>query len=68
VLADIAPLGFIEDVAYVLARVTKVFELRDEVLDRLLEENVVFPKCVVRVNQERVSRHPAISPILPSVE
>ena len=63
VLADIAALGFIEDVAYVFARIAKMFELGNEVLDGLLEKNIVFPERVVRVNQERVSRHPAVSPI-----
>src|SRR5579864_4066121 len=64
VLADVAALGFIKNVAYVFASIAKMFELRDEVLDRLLEENIVFPECVICINQERVSRHPAISPIL----
>jgi hypothetical protein len=68
VLADIAALGFIENVAYVFARVAKMFELRNKVLDRLLEENIVFPERVVRVDQERISRHPAISPILSLAE
>src|SRR3984957_18861622 len=68
VLADVAALGFIEDVAYVFARIAKMFELGNEVLDGLLEKNVVFPERVVRINQKRVSRHPAVSPILSRTE
>ena len=69
VLADIAALGFIQDVADVFARVAEMFELGDEMLDGLLEENIVFPERVVGVDQDGVSRRAeAISPILPLVE
>src|ERR1700746_3827350 len=68
VLADVAAFSFIEDVANVFPRIAKMFELRDEMLDRLLEKNIVFPECVVRVNQDRVSGHPAISPVLSRLE
>src|ERR1700746_4197067 len=68
VLADVAAFSFIEDVANVFPRITKMFELGDEMLDRLLEKNIVFPECVVRVNQDRVSCHPAISPVLSRLE
>jgi hypothetical protein len=68
VLANIAALSFIEDVANVFPRVAKMFELSDEVLDRFLEENVVFPERVVCIDEERVSRHPASSPVLWSTE
>src|SRR5579862_1786258 len=67
-LADIAAFSLIEDVANVFARIAKMFELGDEVLDGLLKENIVFPERVIRVNQQRVSCHPAVSPILLLVE
>src|ERR1700719_14968 len=68
VLTNIAAFSLVENVADVFARVAKVFELSNEVLDRLLKKNIIFPEGVVRVDQERVSRHPASSPILTSAE
>ena len=57
VLPDIAAFRFIENVTDVFGGVAEVFELRDKVRDRLLEENIVFPESVVRVYEQSVARH-----------
>src|SRR5690348_2009072 len=57
VLADVATFGFVEDVANVFARVAEVFELINEMLDRLLEEDVVFPERVVCVDKQSLTWH-----------
>src|ERR1700720_740106 len=54
VLTNVAALSLIKNVADVFARVAKVFELSNEVLDRLLKKNIIFPQCVVGIDQERV--------------
>src|ERR1700728_613477 len=61
VLADIAALGLVQDVADIFARITKMFELGNEVVDGLLKENIVFPEGVVRVDQYCVPGHARFS-------
>jgi hypothetical protein len=56
-LADIFALGLVENVAHVRAGVAARFHKADEILDELLEEYVVFPECVVGVDQECVASH-----------
>ena len=51
VLADIAALGLVENVADVLGRVTQMLELGNKMSDRLLKEDIVFPERIVRINQ-----------------
>ena len=51
VLPDILALRFIQDVANVSAGIAVRLDDADEILDQLLEEDVVFPERVVRVNQ-----------------
>src|ERR1700693_920886 len=60
-LADIAPFGFVQDVANIFARVTKMFQLCNEMIDGLLKENIVFPEGVVRVDQYCVPSHTKLS-------
>ena len=57
VLADVAPLGLIQDVTDVRARVAVRLDERDEILDELLEEDVVLPQRVVGVDEQRVPSH-----------
>ena len=57
VLADVAALGFVQDVAGVFALIAEGFEQRQEFLDGLLEENIVFPERVVGIDQNGFSRH-----------
>ena len=57
VLADVAALGFVEDVAGVFARIAEGLEQREKFLDGLLEENIVFPERVVGIDQNCFSRH-----------
>jgi hypothetical protein len=57
VLADIAALGFIEDVAAVFGRVAERVELGNEGLDGGLKENVVFPEGIVGVDEEGLAGH-----------
>src|SRR5271163_1162817 len=68
VLPDVSPLSFVQNMANVFAGVAEVFELADEVLNRLLEENIIFPERVIGVDQQRVSGHSTSSPNLPSGE
>src|SRR6267378_2351543 len=57
VLPDVLAFRLIEDVANVRARIAVRFNDADEVLDQFLEEYVVFPQRVVRINQQRKSSH-----------
>ena len=57
VLADIAALGFVQDVAGVFALIAEGLEQRQKFLDGLLEENIVFPERVVGIDQDGFSRH-----------
>ena len=57
VLSDVAALGFVQDVANVLAGVAQVFELGDEILDGLLEEDIIFPERVIGVDEKGVACH-----------
>jgi hypothetical protein len=44
-------------VADVSAGVTAGFDEGNEVFDEFFEENVIFPECVVRVDEQSVSSH-----------
>src|SRR5207245_9081287 len=46
-----------KDMAKVGAGIAIRFDNADESLDQLLEENVVFPERVVRINQQCMSSH-----------
>src|ERR1700674_2315732 len=60
-LADVAALGLIQDVADVLAGVAQMLEPGNKMVDGLLEEDVVFPERVIRINEERVACHSKFS-------
>src|SRR5207302_6902541 len=60
-LADIFAFRFIQDVANVRARIPVGLDDADEILDQLLEEYVVFPERVVRINQQCVASHRELS-------
>jgi hypothetical protein len=51
VLANIALFGFVEDVADIFAGIPEMFELGNEMIDGLLEENIIFPKGVVCIDE-----------------
>ena len=57
VLADVAALGFVQDVAGVFAGIAEGLEQRQKFLDGLLEENIVFPERVIGIDQNGFSRH-----------
>src|SRR5258708_34118642 len=57
ILPDVFSFRFIQDVANVSARIAIRLDNGDEILDQLLEEYVVFPERVVRVNQQCVASH-----------
>src|SRR6266704_4427925 len=57
ILPDVFSFRFIQDVANVSACIAIRLDNGDEVLDQLLEEYVVFPERVVRVNQQCVASH-----------
>src|ERR1700730_4956727 len=57
VLSNIAALGLVQDVADVFSRVAQMLELGNEMADRLLEVDVVFPKRVIGIDQYCMSRH-----------
>src|SRR5262249_15238403 len=57
ILANILSFGFVQNMANVLARVANALRQRDEVLNQFLEEDVVFPECVVGVDQQCVASH-----------
>ena len=61
ILTDVLAFGFVEDVADVCARVAVRLDDGDEVFNQLLVEDVVFPKCVVCVDQQCVSSHLALT-------
>ena len=54
VLANVALFRLIQDVPRVFARVAKRLEPRNELVNRLLEENIVFPERVVGVYEKRL--------------
>src|ERR1700682_2404919 len=56
-LPDVAPLGFVQDSPDIVARVTGRFDQADEIVDQLLEEDIVFPQRVIRIDQNRVPFH-----------
>src|SRR5207302_9488549 len=60
-LADIFAFRFIQDVANVRARIPVGLDDADEILDQLLEEYVVFPERVVRINQQCLASHREVS-------
>src|SRR5215471_13606609 len=57
VLANILPLGLVQDVAYVGARVAARLHQGYEVFDKLLEEDVVLPERIVGVDHQGVASH-----------
>ena len=57
VLADIAALGFVQDVAGVFAGIAEGFEQGEKFLDGLLEVNIVFPERIVGIDQNGFSGH-----------
>ncbi len=57
VLPDIFAFRFIQDVANVSAGIAIRLDDADEILDQLLEEYVVFPERVVRINQQCMASH-----------
>src|ERR1700716_2104599 len=61
ILPDILAFRFIEDVANVSAGISIRLDDADKILDQLLEEYVVFPARVVRVNQQCVASHGDLS-------
>src|SRR5712691_11479696 len=56
-LPDVLAFRFIEDVANVRAGIAVGLDDADEILDQLLEEYVVFPERVVRINQQCMASH-----------
>src|SRR5579862_5371033 len=56
-LTDIASLGFVEDVASVFALVSEGLKQREKFLDGALEVDVVFPQCVIGINQDCFTWH-----------
>src|SRR5260370_4880520 len=57
VLPDILAFRFIQDVADVREGVAVRLDYADKTLDQLLEEYVVFPERVVRINQQGMAPH-----------
>ena len=52
ILANILALGFVKNVTDVLPCVADRLHQRNEILDQLLEENIVFPERVVGVDEK----------------
>lgn len=57
VLANVFALCLVEDVANVSAREAVRLDEGNEVFDQVFEEDVVFPKGIVGVNQKRIAAH-----------
>ena len=57
VLPDILAFRFVQDVPDVSARVAVRLDYSDKVFNQLLVEDVVFPECIVCVDQQCVSSH-----------
>ncbi len=57
VLADILAFRFVQDVPDVGARVAVRLDDADEVFNQLFVEDVVFPECIVCVDQQCISSH-----------
>jgi hypothetical protein len=55
-LPDVTALGFVQDVAGVLARIAEGFEQREKFLDGLLEVNIVLPERVVGIDKKSFGR------------
>src|SRR5208283_3095455 len=57
ILAYILAFRFVQDVPDVRPAVPAGFHHADEIFDQLLEENIIFPECVVCIDQQCVSLH-----------
>ena len=57
VLPNVLAFGFVEDVPNVGPRIAVRLDDADEVFNQLLVEDVVFPECIVCVDQQCVSSH-----------
>src|SRR5258706_13583876 len=67
VLANIAALGFVQDVARVIPRIAEGLQQRQEFFNGLLEEDIIFPKRVVGIDQDRFSWHDSDPPQSPGM-
>src|SRR4029077_16118023 len=57
ILANIFTLGLVENVPHVRARKSAGLHQGNEILDKLLEENIVLPESVLSVDQYRLAAH-----------
>src|SRR5215471_1418151 len=61
VLADVRPLSLVQDPADVVPGESEWLHLGDKLLDALLKEDVVLPKGIVGINEQRLARHGRLS-------
>src|ERR1700675_3830951 len=53
VLANIAALGFVQDVPRIISRIAERLEQRQKFFNGLLEEDIILPKRIVGIDQDR---------------
>jgi hypothetical protein len=57
VLADIEALGFIQNAPRIFTGVPERLYQRNEFLDGLLEENIIFPERIVGIDEQGQAGH-----------